>query len=265
MSIPEQKVSELSRDIEVLPQKEPLMFFDIDGTLAEGLTIVSFAEYLENQRIFGYSCWRQMQADLFFYQMSDKGKEAYRKFAVALVRHYALGLRGQTVGEVEIQAESFFSQAQKGKVRGYRILDYAQELVRLVKRMGRTIAISGSPVEPLLPLKRFLSLDELRATRVEVADGHFTGEVVNNLAVDVAKRQVVGEYLRGGVAVSRSFAFGDSLHDVPILEAVGNPFVLGSNKGLQELGKSRGWFVISDGSEIIKAVKNQMSLLFDKE
>lgn len=261
----EQKEYELNRNLEVFSQKVPLAFFDIDGTLAEGFAIFSFAEYLSARGLFRQGSWEEMQVDFEVYRAGDRGEKSYRKFAIGLVNHYAQGLKRQTVEEIENQSEMFFKEVQGGRLEKYKLFEYTEELVELMRGIGKTVAVSGSPVEPLLPLKRFLSFDELRATTLRIANGYFTGQVANNLAIGVAKNKVVGEYLKDGIDIERSFAFGDSLHDVPILEAVGNPFVLGSNEGLQELGRSRGWFVISDGDEIIEVVKNQINLLFDEE
>ena len=54
-------------------------------------------------------------------------------------------------------------------------------------------------------------------------------------------------------------------HDLPILEAVGNPFVLGKNQNLQRIGRNRGWSVITNESLVIKTVEEQIEKLFSGE
>lgn len=253
---------ELNRNIEILSQKTPIAFFDIDGTLAEGFAIFSFAEYLADRGSFKLKLWKQMQADFEIYKVSVKGEKSYRKFAIDLVDHYARGLKGQRLGQIKRKGELFFKEVRAKKLEGYRLFEYTEELVRLMRGIGKTIAISGSPIESLLPLKESLSFDEIRATTLEAEDDCFTGGVLLNLAIDTAKKRVVGEYL-DKMDIECSFAFGDSPHDLPILEAVANPFVLGNNQNLQRIGRERGWFVVSDGGEIINKVKNQVELLFE--
>ena len=89
-----------------------------------------------------------------------------------------------------------------------------------------------------------------------------TGKVILNLAIDSAKSRIVGEYLER-MDLARSFAFGDSPHDLPILEAVANPFVLGNNQSLRQIGEEREWFVLADSDGVIDGVRNRISLLFE--
>ena len=130
-----------------------------------------------------------------------------------------------------------------------------------MRKAGLTIAISGSPLESLLPLKQRLSFDELRTTTLEASEGVYTGGVTLNLAVDTAKRKVVEEYLTD-IDRARSFAFGDSIHDLPILEAVGNPVVLGNNSALQAIGRERCWIVADNEREVLEQVRGRLKLVF---
>lgn len=262
MSRQEQKEYELNRNVEALSQKTPWAFFDIDGTLVEGFAIFSFAEYLSARGFFRQGSWEEMQVDFEVYRASDRGEESYRKFAIDLVDHYAQGLRRQAVREIENQSKMFFEEVRGGRLKEYRLFEYTEKLVKLMSGIGKTVAISGSPFESLLPLKKFLGFDELRATTLEITNGCFSGGAVLNLAIDTAKNSIVREYL-DKMDVKRSFAFGDSPHDLPILEAVAHPFVLGNNQNLQRIGKERGWFVLSDSDEIVSTVRDQVKLLFE--
>lgn len=251
MSKQEQKESELR------PEKPAYGFFDIDGTLTEGLTILSFAEFLQGKGCFLGSSWREIQRDFEVYGQSDKGLDAYRKFAINLVDHYADGLAGQRISFIDRQSEAFFEKALRGEVRGYKILHFSRDLVRAVGSHSKTIAISGSPTESLLPLKGYLGFDELRATTLETRDGIYTGRVSLNLAIDSSKEKVLGEYLREGIDFNHSFAFGDSPHDLPLLEAVGNPFVLGSNSTLHNIASKRGYGLF--GENVVNEVNKRLA------
>lgn len=263
MSKQERLVHELFRREEQTPIFVPKAFFDIDGTLTEGFTIVSFAEFLSGRGLFNLSSWVEMQADFKTYGSSNKGKNDYELFARRLVDHYAQGLAGRSVLNTREEGQSFFNKVERGEIKGYKLFQFAEELVLAMRRVGITIAISGSPLESLLPLKQRLSFDELRATTLEVYGGVYTGRVASNLAIDTAKAEVVKGYL-SDIDRSRSFAFGDSVHDLPILEAVANPFVLGNNSGLQAIGRERGWIVASDEKEVFKKVQERIELVFGR-
>lgn len=264
MSRPEQN-SQRVEEGEALAGGHVKVFFDIDGTLTEGFTILSFAQHLANAGTFDDDAWGRMQADLGAYSASDKGEQAYTRFAIDLVDHYAQGLAGKDVEEVHQEADRFFAQAVRGEIAGYNLCEFTEELAREMNLVGKTIAISGSPRESLLPLQRFLNLDELQATTIEESQGRFTGEVVSNMALASAKRIAVTSHLAQDVNTRKSFAFGDSIHDVPVLEAVGNPFVLGNNSHLQKYGNERGWSVISDPNLVVPAVRKTIALVFGEK
>lgn len=257
----EQVVPELFRREEQAPVFVPKSFFDIDGTLTEGFTIVSFAEFLSGHGQFNLSLWGEMQADFRTYGSSSKGRTDYELFARRLVNHYAQGLAGRSVLNTQEEGQRFFDKVEQGEIRGYRLCLFTEELASVMRRAGLTIAISGSPLESLLPLKQRLSFDELRATTLEVDGGVYTGRVVLNLAIDTAKSEVVNEYLTD-IDRTRSFAFGDSVHDLPILEAVANPFVLGNNSALQAIGRERGWTVADNEKEVLGQVQRRLKLVF---
>lgn len=131
--------------------------------------------------------------------------------------------------------------------------------------IGKTIAISGSPRESLLPLQGFSTSLNYKQQQLKKSYGRFTGEVVSNMALASAKKIAVTSHLAQDVNTRKSFAFGDSIHDVPALEAVGNPFVLGNNPHLQKYGNERGWSVISDPNLVVPAVRKKIALVFGEK
>ena len=47
-----------------------------------------------------------------------------------------------------------------------------------------------------------------------------------------------------GYDLSRSYAYSDSVTDVPLLEAVGHPFAVNPDRGLRRAAAERGWPVL---------------------
>jgi HAD superfamily phosphoserine phosphatase-like hydrolase len=241
-----------------------LAFFDIDGTLTDGFTIFSFAEFLYQQGCFNRSGLDLMQQDKSTYQASARGEQDYHEFAVKLVDHYALGLKDWQVEQIQSLSPAFLEHALQNQVAGYRIHGFAKVLLEMINPIATTIAISGSPLESLSALVSYLGFQELNSTLINVDDGRYTGQVDRNLAISESKRHLVGAYLVEGVNLEASFAFGDSVQDVPILEAVGNAFVLGSNSELQSIGRRRGWAVLSAQDDIVGVVKSRITSLFGR-
>lgn len=222
--------------------------FDIDGTSTEGFTITSLAQFLAERDMFKPSSWVVMKDSIVKYGNSNMRRDDYETFAVELVDACVQGLKGQSVANVVEKSSSFLENALRGEIEGYRIHKFAGELVSTANLHGRTIAISGSPYHFLLPLSKYLGFDGLYATLFKEEDGCFTGGVIQNCALDTVKEKIVlgHEFDR-----KMSCAFGDSAHDLPLLEAVDNPFVLGDNKAFQEIASRRGWPVHVNGDGII--------------
>ena len=241
-----------------------LAFFDIDGTLTDGFTIFSFAEFLFQQGCFNRPGLDLMQQDRSTYQASARGEQDYHEFAVKLVEHYALGLQDRQVEQIQSLSPAFLDRALQNQVAGYTIHGFARVLVEMINPIATTIAISGSPLESLSALVSYLGFQELNSTLIKVDNGRYTGHVDRNLAISESKRQLVGAYLVEGVNLEASFAFGDSVQDVPVLETVGNPFVLGSNLELQSIGRRRGWSVVSAQDDIVGIVKSRITSLFGR-
>lgn len=253
---------EASLTPDILPPGRRIALMDIDGTLTNSLTISSFAEYLDNNGFFNPGAWEQMEEDFKRYGESDHGHVAYEQFAKDIVLHYAEGLKGHKVSDMGAMASQFFASVGMGQIVDYRVYPFSHLLAHHMNRIGTIIAISGSPVESLVPLKQALNLGDLRATTIGEENGVYLGTVGINLALDTEKQKVVDEYITS-VDLTRSFAFGDTTHDLPLLEAVENPFVVGDNPHLSAVARRRGWPIIDpDSPNAIDEVVERIDQLF---
>ena len=80
------------------------------------------------------------------------------------------------------------------------------------------------------------------ATRAEVgADGRYTGELQFYAYGEGKAEAVRAVAQRTGIDLSRSFAYSDSVTDLPLLEAVGNPVAVTRTKELRKVAEEHGW------------------------
>ena len=244
---------------------KPISLFDVDGTLTDGFAIVSFAEYLNSNGEFSDANLTAVLADFAAYKTSDKSSGVYHAFAEQIVDHYAEGLAGSEVMHIQDLAEGFFDKVVAGEIQHYTLFPFTNELLQIMNQFGPTIAISGSPIDALRPLKKHVGMADVYGTTFQNMGGVYTGEIDTNLAVGTAKKDQVGSLIgSGNFDLSRSFAFGDSMPDVPLLAAVKNPFVLGTNKELREEGRLRGWNVVDDPSRVLEMVRAKVEQVFHK-
>ncbi|WP_199424304.1 HAD family hydrolase [Actinotalea solisilvae] len=107
------------------------------------------------------------------------------------------------------------------------------------------VVVSASGAEVVEPIAALLGADRVVATRMEVVDGRYTGGIAfyaygpNKAA---AVRRLAEEH---GYDLAASYAYSDSVTDVPMLEAVGNAAVVNPDRSLRRLAVERGWDVLT--------------------
>lgn len=249
-----------AEQLEILRRTRTIGFFDIDDTLTQGNTTIAFARFLHVSRALNPGSWEAIESDYVRYKKSDKSHAAYLGFARDVLEHFAEGVAFMSEDSVLDHSRHFLGQALEGKIEGYKILPFAHELVHTIKRNGTTVAISGSPREVLIPLAEHLGFDFLEATTFTMYNGFFSGAVDINLALGENKKLVVARYLEVLKHISSSYAFGDTEHDIPMLEVVGNPYILGSNTHLQQIGREKGWKVFPNGEGVVTDVIDSLQV-----
>lgn len=127
-------------------------------------------------------------------------------------------------------------------------LVYAEALAIIDEhhRAGRRVVIiSSSPEEVVRPLAVYLGVDDVIATRSKSGpDGRYTGEL-DFYAYGPGKAEAIREMAeRDGIDLADSYAYSDSVTDLPMLETVGHPVVVNPDKELEEMATRRDWQVM---------------------
>ena len=122
------------------------------------------------------------------------------------------------------------------------LYDEARELVAGHHAAGRdVIVISASGHEVVDPIGALLGADMVIATQMVVADGFYTGDVAF-YAFGEAKAAKIRELAaERGYALADSYAYSDSITDLPMLEAVGHPTAVNPDRSLRRAAARRGW------------------------
>jgi HAD superfamily hydrolase (TIGR01490 family) len=110
----------------------------------------------------------------------------------------------------------------------------ALDLMELHRAEGRAIYIvSSSPEEVVRPLARHFGVAGVLATRARIVDGKYTGEL-EFYCYGEAKAEAIRELANTrGIDLTASYAYTDSITDLPMLQAVGHPVAVNPDRDLR--------------------------------
>jgi phosphoserine phosphatase len=107
------------------------------------------------------------------------------------------------------------------------------------------IVVSASGEEMVQPIAAALGAEHCAATRMEVTDGRYTGEIdfyCYGEGKAVAARELAR---RHGYRLEECFAYSDSITDLPLLELVGHPHAVNPDRALRRAARAQGWPVLN--------------------
>jgi HAD superfamily hydrolase (TIGR01490 family) len=208
-------------------------FFDLDKTIIARSSPLALGRSFFREGLIGRSfLLKALYAQLVFHLMgADEEKmERMRMEALRLTRGWDQERVLQVVTEVLEEVISPLIYAE------------ALDLMHDHRAAGRLVCIvSSSPEEIVKPLAEMLRVDHFIATRPAIQDGKYTGEL-EFYAYGTFKAEAIEELATDrGIDLSRSYAYSDSVTDLPLLEAVGHPIPVNPDKELRKLALERDW------------------------
>lgn len=219
------------------PPRRPAAFFDLDKTViaASSTTIFSrqfYSRGLINKRDVVRSAYTQF---VYLLGGADHDQtERMREYLSTLVT-------GWPVHQVrEIVDEALHENIDPV------VYAEALELIRSHQAAGiDVIIVSASGSEVVEPIARLLRVDQVIATRLVEEDGKYTGEIDYYAYGPEKARAVEKLALEHNYDLAASWAYSDSITDVPLLEAVGHPYAVNPDRALRRTATERGWPILT--------------------
>ena len=94
-------------------------------------------------------------------------------------------------------------------------------------------------------LARVLWFDGGIGTRSETRDGVYTGRPKGPFVYGEGKTEAIRRVAeREGIELSASYAYSDSVSDLPMLRLVGHPVAVNPDSGLERVARAEGWRIM---------------------
>jgi HAD superfamily hydrolase (TIGR01490 family) len=224
-------------------------FFDVDNTLLRGSSSflfgkAAFKKGFFNRRDFWRMAWQQAR----FISRGEKlnSLDAIKDKALSLIAgHRAVDLTDLT--DI-VYNEYICPKLWPETVR------IAQEHIKA----GREVwLVTATPKEIADVIAHRLGLTGGLGTIVEVgADGILTGKLVGQTLHGKAKRKAVRQLAKErNISLKRSYAYSDSVNDLPMLTAVGHPTCINPDVALRYYAKEAAWPVLDFKKRELRANK----------
>ncbi|MCG3129600.1 MAG: putative phosphatase [Phycisphaerae bacterium] len=210
-------------------------FFDVDGTLV-GTTIVHYYAYLRTLRMSppARRAWRAaFLVKCLGYLVLDRIDRTW--FNRVFYRSY----RRLAVGAAKAAAADCYRDVMRLK----RFPEGVLRVERHRREGRRAVLVTGSIDFLIRPLAEELGADLIAARLLEQGD-RFTGELDGPPISEGEKARRMRAYAEANaIDLSESFAYGDSIADLPMLEAVGHPVAVNPDAALEREAQRRGWTI----------------------
>jgi HAD superfamily hydrolase (TIGR01490 family) len=218
-------------------------FFDLDKTIIAKSSTLAFSRPLFRAGFLTRASLLKAAIAQTYYQMFGADHEQLERVRRELGDLTQGWKQDEVLGLVEETVEEVVAP-----------LVYAEALAIIDEhaRAGRrVVVVSSSPLEIVQPLCRYLGLTEIIATLPEVDDeGRYTGRIefyAHGEGKTIAMRDRAQQE---GFSLADSFAYSDSITDLPMLEAVGHPVVVNPDRELRALADERDWQVLGFEREV---------------
>ena len=211
-------------------------FFDLDKTILATSSALAFARPFYRGGLIGRSdVIRSAYAQFIFLASgADHDQmETMRRYMSDLVK-------GWDVAKVrEIVAETI------DVIIDPAVYDEAVALIEEHRAAGRDVVIiSSSGTEVVEPIGERLGADVAIGTQLVVEDGRYTGEILF-YAYGEGKAQAMRDLAdERGYDLAASYAYTDSVTDLPMLDIVGHPTAVNPDAELRRIATERAWPVV---------------------
>lgn len=211
-------------------------FFDVDGTLFKSNAIAHYwnltAPYISPlQR---WLLWTKIALEIPYYIFLDsRDRQKFNRF-------FYQKYRNRSLTELTNRSELYF----QNKLQHYIFNSANKCIAEHQKKQHLTILITGSLTYIIYPLAKLINADAVIATELKNEGNTCTGELAKATPIGEEKaRRIKLLASELSIDLKNSYAYGDSISDLPMLMTVGNPVVVNPNRKFKKIARQKQWSI----------------------
>ena len=229
-------------------------FFDLDKTILAKSSSLAFARPFYKGGLLGRADVLKSAYAQFSYVASGADHdqlEYMRKYMSDLVSGWDVETVKQIVSET------------LDEIVDPMVYEEAVDLIAQHKEAGRdVIIISSSGTEVVEPIGERLGVDRAIGTQVAIEDGRYTGEIVFYAYGEGKAEAMRALAEENGYDLAESYAYTDSMTDLPMLEIVGHPVCVNPDAPLRRIAVDRDWPIVDFARPVaMKTMRERLSQL----
>jgi HAD superfamily hydrolase (TIGR01490 family) len=211
-------------------------FFDLDKTIIAKSSSLAFSKPFQAGGMITRGAMLRSAYAQFVYLVGGADHDQMEKIR-AFMSQLVEGWDVETVKE--IVAETLHHVVDP------IVYDEAVSLMEEHRAAGRdVVVVSASGTEVVEPIGEMLGADHVIASRLEILDGRYTGDIDYYAYAEEKARAIESMAIERGYDLEQCFAYSDSITDAPMLELVGHPHAVNPDKDLRRLAADRGWPIL---------------------
>ncbi len=207
-----------------------VVIFDLDGTLAAENVSFAFSKFLYRQGKISLMQMLSLISVYIGHKIGLSSIEDVHCFAFRTI------CKNESVQKISSFIDQFLQEALPRLLRPQLV----SRLLEAKAKGSDVWLLSSSPDCIVLPIASYLGIKTVEATRYMVKDGLYAG--ISSIISGREKRHFLERHK--GVKYEDVIAYSDSIHDLPLLEAVGTPIAVCPDRELKKVAEARHWQIL---------------------
>jgi HAD superfamily hydrolase (TIGR01490 family) len=213
-------------------------FYDLEGTLVSTNLVHTLGFYAQRQAGILPTLKKSLKtlAGIPFFAVTDLYSR--NVFNEVFFKNYA----GESADRLRFFADELFEEILKPA-----IFPGTFTLLEKSKKLGlRQVVITGALDFSVAPLMDYLGIEDYVANRLEMVNGYATGRLLPPVMASATKARWIREFAeREKISLSDSYAYSDSISDLPMLSIVGHPAAVNPDFRLKQTALQHDWPILN--------------------